>query len=215
MGRMRVGMLAAASVLALTGCSSGHRVASRSKQAHQPVVYATAVTSPDGKRIAVVTHNRTAIEVGPASGGHRRTIYRSAPAGITTDFYWASPYLIVFGDTDFEVSTIDVRTRRLLQIANADSFGVSSDGRWVAWWQSGGITGPGTVGIVSVKGDVPVPAEARDQGGLVCVLQARREATLLHARAVRQRNGRVRGFRPAHERADLEPVLQAFLGFSP
>jgi hypothetical protein len=144
-------MVTAVSVLALTGCNSGHHVKSRSKEASEPVVYATAVTSPDGKRIAVVTHNRSAIEVGPASGGHRRTIYRSAPLGITADFYWASPYLIVF-DTDFAVSTIDVRTRRVRQIANADSFGMSSDGRWVAW-QSGGFDGPSTVGIVSVSGD--------------------------------------------------------------
>ena len=108
-------MVAAVSVLALTGCNSGHDVKSRSKQANEPVVYATALTSPDGKRIAVVTHNRSAIEVGPASGGHRRTIYRSAPLGITADFYWASPYLIVF-DTDLSVSTIDVRTRHVRQI---------------------------------------------------------------------------------------------------
>jgi hypothetical protein len=169
MGRVLLGMLGAAGVLALTGCDSGHGVANRSKQAHEPVVYATAVTSPDGKRIAVVTHNRTAIEVGPARGGHRRTIFRSAPAGITTDLYWASPHLIVFGDTDFEVSTIDVRTRRVFQIATADSFSLSSDERWVAWWQSGGITGPGTVGIVSVDGHqncrfLPGPANTQDLG---------------------------------------------------
>jgi hypothetical protein len=168
MGRMWVGMLAAVSVLALTGCNSGHDVKSRSKEASEPVVYATAVTSPDGKRIGVVTHNRTAIEVGPASGGHRRTIYRSAPVGITADFFWASPYLIVF-DTDFTVSTIDVRTRRVRQIGSgAYSFGMSSDGRWVAW-DSGGFDGsPSTVGIVSVNGDkncrsVPRPANRQDE----------------------------------------------------
>jgi hypothetical protein len=159
-------MVAAVSVIALTGCNSGHHAKSRSRQASEPVVYATAVTSPDGKRIAVVTHNRSAIEVGPASGGHRRTIYRSAPLGITADFYWASPHLIVF-DTDFSVSTIDVRTRRVRQIASgADGFGMSPDGRWVAW-QSGGFDGPSTVGIVSVNGDkncrfVPRPPNWQD-----------------------------------------------------
>jgi hypothetical protein len=64
--------------------------------------------------------------------GHRRTIYRSTPDGITTDVYWASPYLIAFGDTEFEINTIDVRTRRVHQIANANSFTISGDGRWIA-----------------------------------------------------------------------------------
>jgi hypothetical protein len=164
---MWVGMLAAASILAATGCNSGHHAASRGKQSAVPVVYATAITSPDGKRIAVVTHNRTALEVGPASGGHRRTIYRSTPDGIiTTDIYWASPYLIAFG-ADFGVNTIDVRTRRVHTIANGNSFTVSSDGRWIAWSQVGGEAAPDRVGIVSINGGncrVPRPPNAVGTG---------------------------------------------------
>jgi len=160
-------MVAAVSVLALTGCNSGHHVKSRSKQANEPVVYATALTSPDGKRIAVVTHDGTALEVGPAAGGHRRTIYRSpSPYGISTDVYWKLPNLIAFGGP-FSVNTIDVRTRRVHQIANANSFTVSSDGRWIAWSQVGGEVAPDRVGIVSINGGdcrVPRPPNAVGTG---------------------------------------------------
>ena len=183
-------MVAAVSVLALTGCNSGHHVKSRSRQASEPVVYATAVTSPDGKRIAVVTHNRSAIEVGPASGGHRRTIYRSAPLGITADFYWASPHLIVF-DTDFSVSTIDVRTHRVRQIASgADGFGMSPEGRWVGLAERRLRRSEHRRHRFGQRGqELRVCAEAPELAGRISVLQARRESSFLHARAVQQRNG--------------------------
>ena len=174
MGRTGIGMLAAGVALAAAGCSSGHHAAKPSNEANTPsqapVVYATAVTSPDGKRIAVVTHNRTALEVGPASGGHRRTIYRSTPddgGGITTDVYWASPSLIAFGDA-FEVNTIDVRTRRVHTIADASSFTLYSDRRLIVWSVSGGPETPDRVGVVSMTGAeclvVPTPKNKTDTG---------------------------------------------------
>ena len=56
------------------------------RQPKEPVVYAVDVRSPDGKRVAVVRHdgNTYDLEVGPAGGGPRRTLYRSAYISTTS-----------------------------------------------------------------------------------------------------------------------------------
>jgi hypothetical protein len=171
MGRIGIGILATLLILALSGCNSGHRMDSRSKQANEPsqlpVVYGTQSTSPDGKRMAVVTHDASRLEVGPAAGhGPWQTLYVS-PYTLTTDLYWATPNLIAFGDSNVEANTIDVRTRRVhLRLATATSFNVSSDGRWVAWSRVDGPEAPDRVGIVSITGRecllVPRPRNRSD-----------------------------------------------------
>jgi hypothetical protein len=170
MGRTGIGMLAAASVLAAAGCNSGHHTAKPNKQANkpsqEPVVYATDVPSPDGKRVAFVQHvgNTYLLEVGPAGDGPRRTLYRSAY--LTTDVFWASPHLIAFGDGN-EVNTVNVRTRHVRRIVVwASSFNISSDRRWIAWSKTGGPDTPDTVGVVPSTGGecllVPRPSNRAD-----------------------------------------------------
>ena len=124
------------------------------------------VRSPDGKRVAVVRHDGDSydLEVGPASGGPRRTLYRSAY--ISSDVFWASPHLIAFGADD-EVNTIDVRTRHVRRIvAWATSFNISPDGRWIAWTKTGSPHTPDTVGVVPTTGGeclmVPRPNNRAD-----------------------------------------------------
>lgn len=162
---MPIGMLAAACVLAGAACDSTHRTAGPSGPAQkqpkkEPVTY-DMVASRDGKRIAVVKHagNSSYLEIGPAGGGPRRTIYRSS-YWISSDLYWASRNLIAFGDSNIEANTINVRTRRVhLRIATATSFNISSNGRWIAWSRLGGEEAPDTVGVVSITGRecLPVP----------------------------------------------------------
>ena len=162
---MRIRTLAAVSVFALTGCSSEHHAAHTTetdKGGAQAVSYDMAVPSRDGKRIAIVKHvgSVSYLQVGSARGGQRRTIYRSPYYWISTDLYWASHDLIVFGDSNFAVNTVDVRTRRVnLRIATATSFRLSTDGRWIAWSQLGGESAPDQVGMISITGRecLPVP----------------------------------------------------------
>ncbi len=167
-------VLVAASMLAVTGCNSANQTHTQSKE---PVVYATEVSSPDGRRVAVVTHNGEAIEVGPSGGGRRHTVYIApADGSITTNVYWPLPNLIVFGDgsgSSFEVDTLDVRTHRAIPVASVETFGVSSDGRWIAWSQPGGQFRPnldavGAVGVLSINGgscrEVPRPKNMGDTG---------------------------------------------------
>jgi len=165
MRRIRIRTLAAVSVFALTGCSSEHHAA-RTTETHkrgaQAVSYDMAVPSRDGKRIAIVKHvgSVSYLQVGSASDGQRRTIYRSPYYWISTDLYWASHDLIVFGDSNFAVNTVDVKTRRVnLRIATATSFRLSPDGRWIAWSQLGGESAPDQVGMISITGRecLPVP----------------------------------------------------------
>jgi hypothetical protein len=161
---MPIGMLAAACVLAGAACDSTHHTASPSGPAQKqpkkdPVTYDMAVASRDGKRIAVVKHvgSSSYLEIGPAGGGPRRTIYRSS-YWISSDLYWASRNLIAFGDSNIEANTINVRTRRVhLRIATATSFNISSNGRWIAWSQLGAEEAPDTVGVVSITGRECLP----------------------------------------------------------
>ena len=129
-------------------------------------MHAVDVLSPDGKRVAVVRHNGDTydLEVGPAGGGPRRTLYRSAY--ISSDVFWASPHVIAFGADD-EVNTIDVRTRHVRGIvAWATSFNISPDGRWIAWTKTGSPHSPDTVGVVPTTGGeclmVPRPSNRAD-----------------------------------------------------
>jgi hypothetical protein len=169
---VKLGAAALAVVLALagTGCDSGHHARAH-KRAQEPVVYVTSLTSPNGKRIAVVTHNGSYLEVGPAGGGHRRVVYRASEGGISADVYWASNDLIAFGDGDFEIDTIDLRTRRVQQLATATSFTISPDGRWIAFSRTDGPETPDTVGVVRTTGGMclvpPRPANRQDTGAFM------------------------------------------------
>ena len=159
-------MVAAVSVLALTGCNSGHHVKSRSRQASEPVVYATAVTSPDGKRIAgrdtqPQCHRGRSRQRGAQANDlplgsprdHRRLLLGLAPPDRLRHR--------LLGQHDRREDAPRPpdreRRRRLRHVP---------EGRWVAW-QSGGFDGPSTVGIVSVNGDkncgfVPRPPNWQD-----------------------------------------------------
>ena len=170
MNRLGIGFLFAACILGSVGCDSSHHTKSRSAQTptrlEEPVVYAVDVRSPDGKRVAVVRHdgNTYDLEVGPAGGGPKRTLYRAAY--ISTDVFWASPHLIAFG-VNSEVDTIDVRTRHVRRIVVwATSFKISPDGRWIAWTKGGSPHTPDTVGVVPTTGGecliVPRPSNRAD-----------------------------------------------------
>jgi hypothetical protein len=166
--RLGIGFLVAG-CLGGVGCDSSHH-ATRSAQTptrvKEPVVHPVDVRSPDGKRVAVVRHDGGTydLEVGPAGGGPRRTLYRSAY--ISSDVFWASPHLIAFGAND-EVNTIDVKTRHVRRIvAWATSFNISPDGRWIAWTKTGSPHTPDTVGVVLTAGGeclmVPRPNNRAD-----------------------------------------------------
>jgi hypothetical protein len=168
--RLGIGFLVAGCILGSVGCDSSRHTTTRSAQTptrvKQPVVHAVDVRSPDGKRVAVVRHdgNTYDLEVGPAGGGPRRTLYRSSY--ISSDVFWASPQLIAFGADD-EVNTIDVRTRHVRRIvAWATSFNISPDGRWIAWTKTGSPHTPDTVGVVPTTGGecllVPRPKNRAD-----------------------------------------------------
>lgn len=167
MNRLGIGFLVAACVLSSVGCDLSHHTSAKATQAKEPVVYGTDATSPDGKRIAVVTHDGSSVKVGPVGGGGPwHTIYRRSPYSLSTDLYWATPSLIAFGDNG-EVKTIDVRTRRIRRIvAFATSFNISSDGGWITWSKTGSPHTPGTVGVVPIAGGkcllVPRPSNRAD-----------------------------------------------------
>ena len=82
MNRLGIGFLVAG-CLGGDGCDSSHhttRSAQTPTRVKEPVVHPVDVRSPDGKRVAVVRHDGDTydLEVGPAGGGPRRTLYRSA-----------------------------------------------------------------------------------------------------------------------------------------
>jgi len=166
--RLGVGFLVAG-CLGGVGCDSSQhttRSAQTPTRVKESVVHAVDVLSPDGKRVAVVRYNGDTydLEVGPAGGGPRRTLYRSAY--ISSDVFWASPHVIAFGADD-EVNTIDVRTRHVRRIvAWATSFNISPDGRWIAWTKTGSPHSPDTVGVVPTTGGeclmVPRPSNRAD-----------------------------------------------------
>jgi hypothetical protein len=162
----RVGIAILAAVPALTGCSSAHHTAGPGVRPKEPVVYGISVPSPDGKRVVVAkTVGETSyLEIGPAGGGPRHTVYHH-PASIG-DVYWAFPNLIVFNDNEFEISTLDLRTHQVLQIATASSFNMSRDGRWLALYRESGPHVPMTVAVVRTTGGMclvpPRPANRQD-----------------------------------------------------
>lgn len=59
----------------------------------------------------------------------------------------------MFGDSNFAVNTVNVRTRRVNpRITTATSFKLSNDGRWITWSRVGGEAAPDYVGMTSISG---------------------------------------------------------------
>jgi hypothetical protein len=166
--RARVAILGAACLVVLTtACDSAHHAAAEQHTTIDRGTLDTAVPSRDGRRIAVVRHfrNRDYLEVGPAGGGARRTVFSST--AFVNNVVWASRYLVVF-DNDFLIDTVDIRTGQDRALAHGEGFNVSGDGRWIAWWTVGhDKASPGSAGVVSVAGaeclQVPTPNTATDE----------------------------------------------------
>jgi hypothetical protein len=166
MNRVGIGVLVAACVLGCAACGSTRQEAAAQVVKRDPGTFDTPVPSRDGKRIAVVRHyrHRDYLEVGPAGGGPRRTVYSASD--FVDNVVWASRYVIAF-DNDFSVDAVDIRTRNVRTLATAEAFNISGDGRWIAWWMTGHDESiPSSAGVVSVAGHeylvVPTPRHSSD-----------------------------------------------------
>jgi hypothetical protein len=165
--RAGVAILGATCLVVLaTGCDSTHHAAPERHTTTSRGTLDTPVPSRDGKRIAVVRHfrSRDYLEVGPANGGARHTVFSST--AFLNNVVWASRYLIAF-DNDFSIDTVDIRTGEERTLVQGEAFNISGDGRWIAWWMVGhDEASPSSAGVVPVTGteclQVPTPKNAAD-----------------------------------------------------
>jgi WD40-like Beta Propeller Repeat len=142
----------------LGACDWSHASAKRHTRARKPVVHRVVVdpgvSSPDGRQVAFVKHvfvtqtgSNGYLMVGPTAGA-KRPVYSSNDS-CCTNLIWRSPRLLFFDD-DYNVKTVDPRTRRVRRIAGFSDFATSPDGQLVAGWKYSGGHSPETIGVVSV-----------------------------------------------------------------
>jgi Tol biopolymer transport system component len=178
MGRLGIGTLAAVSVFALTGCSSGHNTAGRSNHAHKQAaspcgdVTGVAVWSPNGDRIAYVGARRPipyigsgvsplqAICVADGNGRHakplRYTVCRT-PCRLDlidspSQLAWVRPKLLLYLDS-FRIFKVPLgqRPEPLGKQDGIDTFSVDAGGDRIALGSSVCALCHGPVTVESVK----------------------------------------------------------------
>jgi tricorn protease-like protein len=143
-----IGLLGVACLVGATACSSAHHKAARSSK---PRGWTAVVRHADGL---------TYLDLRRA-GRRTRTFVVAENNCCGGDVIRTSNHVVVFGSDDFLIKTIDLRSGLVRNVAEANQFNVSDNGRWIAWTRFGAESTPDRVGVVSVTGMPCLPVVSR------------------------------------------------------